>query len=142
MDNGVRGKLDKYFEDEETADIAEMHHQFEMTYNTAPRTLSKDTLKSRAEFIREELDELFDAIERNDYLAMVDALVDIVVVVKGTVAMLGLRWRRHWREVHRANMSKQRGNNPKRPELKEDLIKPEGWMGPDHLNVLTRYRDQ
>lgn len=132
-------KIRAYFGDGETADIAEMHHKFEMTYNLGPRTLSRDVLRSRANFIKEELEELQDAIERGDFLEVIDALVDIVVVVKGTAAMLGLRWDRHWQEVYRSNMSKERGNNPKRPDLKEDLIKPEGWMGPDHLAILSKY---
>jgi predicted HAD superfamily Cof-like phosphohydrolase len=128
-----------YFIDPETTNIAEMHKRFEMTYNLKPQTLTKEILMSRAEFIQEELNELKESILQGDYFETVDALVDIVVVVKGTAAMMGLRWKLHWDEVHRANMAKVRGNNTKRPDLKEDLVKPIGWCGPSHSYVLHNY---
>jgi len=131
--------LEEYFIDSETADIAGMHQKFGMTYNLKPQALNHETLMARAEFIQEELDELKQAIAHNDYFETIDALVDIVVVVKGTAAMMGLRWSKHWDEVHRANMTKERGRNPKRPDLKEDLVKPMGWAGPSHSFVLYSY---
>jgi len=131
--------IQDYFIDSETADIAAMHQKFDMTFNLKPQALKHDTLMSRAEFIQEELDELKEAIAHNDYFETIDALVDIVVVVKGTAAMMGLRWSKHWDEVHRANMAKERGRNPKRPDLEEDLIKPCGWAGPSHSFVLDSY---
>ena len=134
-----RSMLDEYFIDSETADIAHMHQKFEMTYNLKPQALTREILMSRANFIQEELDELKESIQQGDYFETIDALVDIVVVVKGTAAMMGLRWSKHWDEVHRANMDKERGRNPKRPDLEEDLIKPLGWCGPSHSYVLHNY---
>jgi predicted HAD superfamily Cof-like phosphohydrolase len=128
-----------YYMDEETYDIAHMHKKFGMTYNLKPKALNHETLMSRAEFIQEEVDELMRAIEQNNYLEVIDALVDIVVVVKGTAVMMGLKWKLHWKEVLRANLAKERGSNPKRPDLKEDLIKPLGWHGPSHSFVLNSY---
>jgi len=135
----VTKKLQAYFIDREAFQIAQLYDKFEMTYNLAPVLLSRETLRARAAFIREELEELEAAVESGDYLETIDALVDIVVVVKGTAVMMGLRWARHWDEVQEANMRKKRGTLSKRPGLKEDLIKPPGWFGPDHLNVLDRY---
>ena len=132
-------KMFNYYQDEETYDIAYMHKKFDMTYNLKPQTLTNEVLMSRAEFIQEEVDELKQAIEHNDYLEIIDALVDIVVVVKGTAAMMGIKWKLHWKEVLRANMDKVRGKNAKRPDLEEDLIKPLGWAGPSHSYVLHHY---
>lgn len=132
-------KMFNYYMDEETYDIAFMHKKFDMVYNLTPHSLSRELLMARAEFIQEEVDELKQAIEHNDYLEIIDALVDIVVVVKGTAVMMGLKWKLHWKEVLRANMDKVRGKNVKRPDLEEDLVKPCGWAGPSHSFVLHSY---
>ena len=116
-----------------------MHTKFNFTCSLKPSVSDKKTLLARAEFIQEELDELKQNIENGDYLETIDALVDIAVVVKGTAVIMGIRWKYHWDEVHRANMMKQVGNNAKRPDLEQDLIKPEGWCGPDHLLVMDRH---
>ncbi len=134
-----RKMLDKYFIDSETADIAHMHQKFDMLYNLKPQSLNEELLMPRAEFLCEEIIELEYAIGHNDFLEIIDALIDIVVVAKGTAAMMGLRWSKHWEEVHRANMEKERGNNPKRPDLIEDLINSPGWSGPEHRRVLENY---
>ena len=127
-----------YFRDKETADIADMHKKFWDNVAMKPKMGHKDLMRARADFIQEELNELYQAIEQGDFLEQIDALIDIVVVVKGTAVQMGIRWGDHWNEVLRANMSKEVGQNPKRPELKHDLIKPEGWMGPDHLSVMFK----
>jgi predicted HAD superfamily Cof-like phosphohydrolase len=137
-----RTRLESYFKDRETTDIAEMHSKFNFTLNLETVMLPKDILRARADFIQEELNELFRSVDSRDLLETIDALIDIVVVAKGTAAMMGIRWKYHWDEVHRANMMKEIGNHPKRPELKEDLIKPPGWMGPDHLLILDRHGRQ
>ena len=131
-----RTRLESYFKDPETVDIAQMHDKFNFTCSLQPSVSDPQTLKARADFIQEELDELKQNIEHGNYLEIIDALVDIVVVAKGTAVIMGIRWKYHWDEVHRANMMKQVGNNDKRPDLKQDLIKPPGWYGPDHLRVL------
>ena len=134
-----RTRLEGYFKDPETVDIAEMHTKFNFTCSLKPSVSDKKTLLARADFIQEELDELKRNIENGDYLETIDALVDIAVVVKGTAVIMGIRWKYHWDEVHRANMMKQVGNNDKRPDLEQDLIKPEGWCGPDHLLIMDRH---
>lgn len=131
-----RTRLESYFKEGETVDIAQMHDKFNFTLNLETVLLAKEIANARADFIKEELEELYAAIERNDLVEIIDALIDIVVVVKGTAAMMGIRWRYHWDEVHQANMMKEIGRNDKRPDLVEDLIKPLGWCGPDHLTVL------
>jgi len=131
-----RKKFLNYYGDPETTDIAEMHHKFWNNVTLNPRPGSRDDILARVDFIQEELDELREATMRGDFLEVIDALVDIVVVAKGTAVMIGIPWRTHWNEVHRANMSKEVGQNKKRPDMPFDLIKPPGWMGPDHLSIL------
>lgn len=131
-----RQQFERYYGDKEVADLAEMHEKFWGDHSTKPSVSDKDYLLARAEFIQEELDELKQAIIDGDYLEQIDALVDIVVVCKGSACLMGLRWNRHWNEVMRANNEKEPGAQAKRPGMKHDLIKPDGWSGPNHLGVL------
>lgn len=133
-----RQKFEDYYGDKEVADLAEMHEKFWGDQSLKPSVSDKDYLMARAEFIQEELDELKEAIENGDYLEQIDALVDIVVVCKGSAVLMGLKWDEHWDEVMRANNEKEPGEQAKRPGMKHDLIKPSGWCGPDHLRVLDR----
>lgn len=136
---GERKKLENYFQDSETTDIAEMHEKFWKNVELKPSVVNKKALLARANFMQEELDEFRMAVENGDFLEQIDALIDITVVAKGTAVMMGLRWKRHWDEVYRANMEKEPGKNKKRPGMAFDLIKPAGWYGPDHRLVLEDY---
>lgn len=131
-----RQKYERYYGDKEVADLAEMHEKFWGDQMTKPSVSDKDYLLARAEFIQEELDELKKAIAEGDYIEQIDALIDICVVAKGSAVLMGIRWNRHWNEVMRANGEKEVGKQSKRPGMKHDLIKPEGWCGPNHLGVL------
>lgn len=128
-----------YFKDYETAQVAEMHHKFGFTLNLSPTEVRPEVLHQRHKFLEEECHELFLAIQSGNFADQIDALIDLVVVAKGTAVMMGIQWEPHWAEVHQANMEKERGHNPSRPDQEEDLIKPEGWVGPDHTKVLSEY---
>lgn len=134
-----RTVFEHYFKDGETVDIAEMHDRFWHNVKRRPSVVDKESLLARADFIQEELDEFRQAVEAGDYLEQIDALIDIAVVTKGTAVMMGIRWKYHWDEVHRANMMKQVGTNAKRPDMPFDLIKPEGWVGPNHLAIMDKH---
>lgn len=91
----------------------------------------------RKDFIREELVELYDA---DTPAQAVDAIIDMIVVGIGTLHAFGVNARKAWALVHAANMAKSPGTNPRRvnPFGLPDLIKPEGWVAPDHSdNVGT-----
>lgn len=94
----------------------------------------REYLKFRIDFIREELIELECAYEDSDPEEIVDALIDIVVVAIGTLDAFSVNGFIAWDEVLRANMSKEPGMKASRPNKFgfPDLIKKEGWVGPDH----------
>ena len=131
-----REKFEKYYGDHEVADLAEMHEKFWGDQKLKPSMGDREYLLARCDFIQEELDELRTAIKEGDYPEMIDALIDIVVVCKGSSVLMGVRWRPHWNEVMRANNEKEPGEQAKRPGMKHDLVKPPGWCGPNHLAVL------
>lgn len=114
-------------------DIFKMHQY----YGVHPKIndMNNETLKKflefRANFLQEELNELKNAESAED---VVDALIDLCVVAIGTLDGFGVNSYEAWDEVLRANMSKQTGVKASRPNPLglPDLIKPEGWVGPDH----------
>ena len=114
-------------------DIFKMHQY----YGVHPKIndMNNETLKKflefRANFLQEELNELKNAENAED---VVDALIDLCVVAIGTLDGFGVNSYEAWDEVLRANMSKQTGVKASRPNPLglPDLIKPEGWVGPDH----------
>lgn len=93
-------------------------------------TLNK-FLQFRIAFLQEELDEMKSAKSAED---VVDALIDLCVVAIGTLDSFGVDSYKAWDEVLEANMNKETGVKPSRPNPLglPDLIKPAGWVGPDH----------
>mgnify|MGYP003134519154 FL=1 len=91
-------------------------------------------LEFRIDFLREELDETDAALVSMDAEEIVDGLIDLCVVAIGTLDAFGVDPYKAWDEILRANLSKEVGVKPERPNPMglPDLIKPEDWEGPDH----------
>lgn len=87
----------------------------------------------RWKLIKEEVDELNQALMENDVHAVADAYADIIYVALGSAIMhIGIeRFIRVWDEVQRANMDKvsDGGKIIRREDGK--ILKPDGWRGPD-----------
>jgi hypothetical protein len=125
----------KYLEDHETLHIMLMHKYFDLPYSTMIHKPEVGDLIGRYEFLLEEVREFHEALIADDFPKMIDALVDIVVVAKGTAVMMGLPWGKHWHEVLRANLDKVRSKE-NRYDTVPELSKPPGWEPPDHQEVL------
>jgi len=101
-------------------------------------------LDFRLKFLQEELDETrAAAIMDKNPQEIVDGLIDLCVVAIGTLDAFGVDAQKAWDEVHTANMAKERGIKESRPNPLglPDLIKPEGWKGPDHGDNIGCLRD-
>lgn len=122
-------------------DINDMHHKFgvkkwvdaELQSDVEFNRLGK-LLQFRMGMIQEEVDETNDAIKNKDAAEIVDGLIDICVFAIGTLDIFGVDAYEAWDQVHNANMSKNPGVKPARPNPLglPDLIKPDGWKGPEH----------
>ena len=79
------------------------------------------------------MNELQDAKTPDD---VVDALIDLIVVAIGTLDLFDVDAQEAWDAVHQANVSKQPGVKPNRPNPlgMPDLIKPPGWESPTHVH--------
>ena len=94
-------------------------------------------LDFRLDFIEEEFEETLKAVHIDkDPEEIVDGLIDICVVAIGTLDAFGVDPYKAWDEVHEANMAKVIGVKPSRPNPLgvPDLVKPEGWMAPNHVD--------
>ena len=88
--------------------VAEFHSTFHHPILKKPTIPSEDRCKLRVELIREELEELSDAIKDKDLVEVADALCDIQYVLSGAVLEFGLgdNFVELFNEVQRSNMSK------------------------------------
>lgn len=106
--------------------------------HAAMKKLTKEQLLEflsfRFRFLQEEVEEGAKGIFEKSAEDVVDSLIDLVVVAVGTLDLLNVDFDRAWNEVLAANLNKEVGVKPSRPNPLglPDLIKPEGWVGPDH----------
>lgn len=118
------------------SDISHMHAKFNV--NTVVSTLSssqlRDYLKFRLDMVQEEVSEAHKAYLERDADGVVDALIDTIVFAIGTLDAFSVDAYEAWNRVHSANMAKEPGIKPERPNKYgfPDLIKPAGWKPPTH----------
>jgi len=139
-------------------DINDMHAKFGVHKWVAQKVAESDTetlrkyMQFRIDFLKEELLEtakaagLQPALNKDNELVfirsgadadpeeIVDGLIDLCVVAIGTLDAFGIDAYKAWDAVHTANMAKEPGVKPSRPNPLglPDLIKPEGWTAPSH----------
>lgn len=118
-------------------DTREFALKFDLITGKETPHISKH-MQIRIDHLQEELDETIQAVAENDLTEVIDGLLDLIYIAAGTLNMCGVNSQMHWDEIQRANISKERGINPKRGH-NVDVIKPEGWVGPDHYKVLKWY---
>lgn len=116
------------------ADLEALHKKFgnlPAIVAAWPENVRREFWEFRLDFLGEELAETENA---ETPAAAVDGFIDLCVVAIGTLHAFGVDAREAWRRVHVANMAKTPGANPNRPNPfgLPDLVKPAGWVGPDH----------
>jgi len=87
--------------------------------------------------IAEEVGELNEAVENNDRVEQLDALIDILVVTIGAIHSMGADAQGAWKEVLKTNLAKinpETGKVIKREDGK--VLKPEGWRPPNLSGFL------
>jgi len=93
---------------------------------------SKENYLMYLSLIEEEVKELDEAVDADDKVEQLDALVDILVVTMGAIRAAGWDGEGAWEEVMRTNFAKidpDTGKVRKREDGK--VLKPEGWKAPD-----------
>ena len=121
-------------------DIQAMHEKYgvhEWVKNN-PDKLTK-LMDLRIGMLSEEYTETLHAYRDRDPEELIDGLIDVIVIAIGTLDIVGVDVDRAWNSVLKANMAKEVGVKPSRPNPLglPDLIKPDGWNGPDHSENHT-----
>jgi len=126
-----------------TKDIALMHDKFGVKdwvnekLDEQDYKLLKSYLSFRLTMLHEELGETITAAHvDSDATEVVDGIIDLCVFAIGTLDAFGVDVDRAWDEVLHANIVKERGSKPERPNKfgLPDLVKPNGWRAPSHRN--------
>ena len=87
-------------------DVKEFMKTFGQIVRTKPQFPDDKTMKLRYDLIKEELNELKEAMESKDLVEIADALSDILYVTYGAGCAYGIDLDKCFKEVQRANMSK------------------------------------
>ena len=128
-------------------DINEMQYKYGVHKWMHDNRKNPDQLKRylefRIDFLQEELSETEAALVGMDAEEIVDGLIDLCVVAIGTLDAFGVDAHKAWDEILKANLAKEVGVKPERPNPMglPDLIKPEGWEGPDHSDNHGKLND-
>lgn len=116
---------------------------------------SRDSLIAfRVGFMLEELVEYVNAHRDGELAKALDALVDLLYVLLGTVHLHGFNFRRGdrdvlapifelaWQRVHAANMAKVKGTGATSSRSASfDVVKPPGWQPPQLEDLVAPIGD-
>ena len=108
---------------------------FGQDVNTKPSFSSDKINKLRIDLIKEELDELQEAMKNNDLLEVADALTDILYVTYGAGHAFGIDLDKCFDEVQNSNMSKLGENGEPIYNDSGKVMKGPNYFKPD----LTKF---
>jgi predicted HAD superfamily Cof-like phosphohydrolase len=117
----------------EQAMVLEFHRKYGVPAAEQPTLISIKDRMRRARLIFTEAAEFIEAADKDDFVEMVDALADILVVTYGTAIEMGVDLEPVFAEVHRSNMSKNGGKDAGGKILKGPAFQP-----PDIPGVLAK----
>lgn len=106
-----------------------LQFQHEKEFPTEVSLDDSEYIMFRNSLLMEEVSELFAAIYRKDRVEIADGLADVLYIVLGTCGILNIPIEEVLEEVHRSNMTKDKGavkgEGYERPNIKRIL---DGWV--------------
>ena len=93
--------------------------------------------KLRIDLIKEELDELKEAMDNNDLLEVADALTDILYVTYGAGHAFGINLDKCFDEVQNSNMSKLAENGEPIYNESGKVMKGPNYFKPDLIKFVS-----
>ena len=112
---------------------------FGQEVKTQPSFSSDKINKLRIDLIKEELEELTEAMNNKDLLEVADALTDILYVTYGAGHALGIDLDRCFEEVQNSNMSKLDENGNPIYNDSGKVMKGPNYFKPDIKGVFKKY---
>lgn len=113
--------------------VKEFHQKYGAPVQEQPAQIDVKDRMRRARLIVSEASEFLEAADQGNYVEMVDALADLLVVTYGAAVEMGVDLEPVFVEVHRSNMSKNGGK-----DAGGKILKGPGFSPPDILGVLNR----
>jgi len=104
---------------------------------TTDGTINEKQYELYRNLIAEEVGELIEAVQNDDRVEQLDALIDILVVTIGAIHSMGADAEGAWKEVLQTNLAKidsKTGKVIKRNDGK--VLKPKGWQAPNLARFL------
>ncbi len=120
--------------------VQEFHETYGLPVESEQTTGSEKTKQLRINLLQEELDELKEALENNDPIETLDALIDLQYVLDGAFLSFGMQDVKQpaFDEVHRSNMSKLgEDGQPIRRESDGKVMKGPNYFKPDMVQFIT-----
>ena len=116
--------------------VGQFMKTFGQDVKTKPEIPDAEITNLRLELIAEELNELYDAMEEKDIIAIADALTDILYVTYGAGHAFGIDLDKCFTEVQRSNMSKLGADG--KPVYRDDgkVMKGSNYSEPDLQSIL------
>ena len=113
--------------------VKEFHQKYGAPIQEMPRQIPVKDRMRRARLIFSEAAEFLEAADKDDFVEMVDALADILVVTHGAAVEMGVDLEPVFAEVHRSNMSKNGGK-----DAGGKILKGPGFSPPDVIGELRK----
>ena len=110
---------------------------FGQEVKTKPSFSNDKTNKLRIDLIKEELEELTEAVNNNDLLEVADALTDILYVTYGAGHAFGIDLDKCFDEVQNSNMSKLDENSKPIYSDAGKVMKGPNYFKPDLLKFVS-----
>lgn len=103
-------------------DVKDFHDKYECYRGDTPSFPPHDVMMGRIARVREEISELYEAIEELDLRKIAAESIDVVYVIMGLFLAIGVDPRPLWDAIHEANMRKT-GNGKNGAKV----MKPHDW---------------
>lgn len=120
--------------------VQEFHETYGLPVKGSPDLNDPQTNELRINLLAEELDELKEALENNDHVEVLDALIDLQYVLDGAFLSFGLADVKEaaFAEVHASNMSKLgEDGQPIRREGDGKVLKGPNYFKPDMKQFIN-----
>lgn len=119
--------------------VIEFMYTFGQEVKLYPDWPDEKTLDLRIKLIEEEVDELFDGVDRRDLANVAKELVDILYVVYGMGNAMGIDLDNCFDEVHASNMSKLEDGKVLYSETGK-VLKGKNYFEPELDRLLIQHR--
>jgi predicted HAD superfamily Cof-like phosphohydrolase len=119
--------------------VQEFHETYGLPVENEQTTGNDQTKELRINLLQEELDELKEALENDDLVEALDALIDLQYVLDGAFLSFGMQDVKMdaFNEVHRSNMSKLgEDGKPIRREGDGKVMKGPNYFKPDMTQFI------